>query len=122
MRIEKNAPHTNRRHGQSMGKKIYAVWISLVLALATAGYLFYFQEKLKGSLDAFAHIQETLSMIHDLQNTLADTEAICRGYILTGEDSQLKLCRTSNVELEGMLKQLDALMAHKPGHNARWKS
>ena len=55
-------------------------------------------------------------MIHDLQNNLADTEAICRGYILTGEEGQLKLCRTSAHELDGMLKKLDQLMAHEPGH------
>jgi signal transduction histidine kinase len=81
--------------------------------------LFYYQERLKYSLHAIAHIQETLSLIHDLQNNIADTEAICRGYILTGEEGQLKLCRTSTQELDGMLKKLDQLMAHEPGHQSR---
>jgi len=97
-----------------MGKKIYAVWVSLALTVVLAGYFFYFQEKLKHSLDNIARIQETLSLIHDLQANLADAEAICRGYILTGEERQLAVCRTAVQEVENILGRLSQLSAHDP--------
>jgi signal transduction histidine kinase len=75
--------------GSAIGKKLVAVWISLGVAVFATVYLVTFQEKLRLDLDRLAHIRETLSLVYDLENQLADAESAARGYILTGDERQL---------------------------------
>jgi len=84
----------------SLGKRLIAVWVALAVAVTIAVYLFTYQEKLRFDLDRVAHIRETLSLIYDLENQLADAESSARGYILTGDEQQLE-------RYHGDLKEID---------------
>jgi signal transduction histidine kinase len=74
----------------AMGKRLLAVWVSLAVAVFAAVYLFSFQEKLRLDLDRLAHTLETLSLVYDLENQLAEAESGARGYILTRDPQQLE--------------------------------
>jgi CHASE3 domain sensor protein len=82
-----------------IGKRIIAVWVSLAIAVFSSVYLFTFQEKLRLDLDRVANIRETLSLVYDLENHLADAESGVRGYTLTRDDQQLERYRGA---LEGI--------------------
>jgi signal transduction histidine kinase len=75
--------------GSAMGKKLVAVWVSLGVAVFATVYLVTFQEKLRLDLDRVAHIRETLSLVYDLENQLAEAESAARGYVLTEDERQL---------------------------------
>jgi signal transduction histidine kinase len=77
----------------AMGKKLIAVWVSLAVAVLASIYLFTFQEKLRVDLDRVAHIRETLSLVYDLENQLAEAESGARGYLLTRDPQQLERYR-----------------------------
>ena len=83
-----------------MGKKIIAVWVALAVAVFAAVYLFTFQEKLRLDLDRVAHILETLSLVYDLENQLADAKSGARGYILTRDAQQLERYREAVKEMD----------------------
>jgi len=72
-----------------MGKKLFAVWIALGVAIFATVYLVTLQEKLRLDLDKLAHIRETLSLVYDLETQLADAESAARGYVLTKDEQQL---------------------------------
>jgi signal transduction histidine kinase len=72
-----------------MGKKLVAVWVTLGVAVFATVYLVTFQEKLRLDLDRLAHIRETLSLVYDLENQLAEAESATRGYVLTEDEQQL---------------------------------
>ena len=65
--------------GSAMGKKLVTVWITLGVAVFATVYLVTFQEQLRLDLDRLAHIRETLSLIYDLENHLADAESASQG-------------------------------------------
>jgi signal transduction histidine kinase len=73
-----------------MGKKIFAVWICLGLAITIAVYLFTYQEKLRLDLDRTSRAQETLSLVNDLESNLAEAAAAARGFVIAGGEGQLE--------------------------------
>jgi signal transduction histidine kinase len=81
--------------GSDMGKKLVAVWVTLGVTVFATVYLVTFQEKLRLDLDRLAHIRETLSLVYDLENQLAEAESAARGYILTKDDQQLERYRSA---------------------------
>jgi signal transduction histidine kinase len=89
-----------------MRKKLVAVWVTLAVATFTAVYLFTYQEKLKLDLDRVAHIRETLSLIYDLENHLADAESGARGFILTGDKEQLERYRKAVKKIDRIFAEL----------------
>lgn len=73
-----------------MGRKLFAAWISMGLLMLLVGYFFSYQEELRVNLDRIARTHLMLSMIYDLENNLAEAEALVRGFIITGDDKQLQ--------------------------------
>jgi signal transduction histidine kinase len=99
----------------TMGKMLVAVWISLAVAAFTALYLFTYQEKLRLDLDRVAYIRETVSLIYDLENQLAEAESGARGYILTGDGQQLERYQQAVKEIDRAFSELFQLTAGEPG-------
>ena len=97
-----------------MGKKILAVWVFLIIAIVTVGYLFFIQEKLRLAADELARVQEVLSLIYDAQGNLSDAEAITRGYILTGDEGQLATFQQALRDLGLALERLNRMTANEP--------
>jgi len=60
------------------------------LLMLLVGYFFSYQEELRVNLDRIARTHLMLSMIYDLENNLAEAEALVRGFIITGDDKQLQ--------------------------------
>jgi CHASE3 domain sensor protein len=83
-----------------MGKKLFAAWVAMGLLFLIAGYLFTYQEELRVNLDRIARAHFILSLIYDLQNNLAESEAVVRGFIITGEEKQLKVYPALTREIE----------------------
>jgi signal transduction histidine kinase len=90
----------------TMGKKLIAVWVSLAVAVFASVYLFTFQERLRLDLDKMAHIRETLSLVYDLENHLADAESGARGYILTRDAQQLERYRVAVEAIDPAFNEL----------------
>ena len=101
--------------GSAMGKKLVAVWVTLGVAVFATVYLVTFQEKLRLDLDRLAHIRETLSLIYDLENNLADAESGARGFILTGDEEQLARYREAVKEIDRVFAELYQLTADEAG-------
>lgn len=99
----------------AMGKRIVAVWISLAVAIFTTVYLVSFQEKLRLDLDRVAHIRETLSLVYDLENQLAEAESGARGFILTGDEQQLARYREAVKEMDRAFDELYQLTSIEAG-------
>ena len=78
------------QYNRLMGRKLFAAWVSMALLMLVAGYLFTYQEELRLNLDKIARTHLMLSMIYDLENNLSETEALVRGFIITGDDRQLQ--------------------------------
>lgn len=97
-----------------MGKKIFAAWVFLIIAMVTVGAAFFYQEKYRLTLDEIARVQETLSLIYDAQGNLSDAEAITRGYILTGDEGQLQIFQDAVRQLEQALDRLNQVTANEP--------
>ena len=97
-----------------MGKRIVAVWIAFTVVVFTTIYLFTFQESLRLDLDRVAHIRETLSMVYDLENHLADAESSARGYLLTGEDGQMERHQGEVQEIARSFDELYLFTAGEP--------
>ncbi len=97
-----------------MGKKIFAAWGFLLIAMVTVGYLFFYQEKYRLRLDEIVRLQETLSLIYDAQSNLSDAEAIVRGYILTGDEGQLQIFGKALKDLDHALDRLNRVTANEP--------
>lgn len=120
-RGQDNRPPSGGRKNQSdswwptVGKRLLLVWISLGVAFFTAIYLFSYQEKLRLDLDRVAYIRETLSLIYDLENQLSESESGARGYILTGDEQQLRRYRISVKEMNRAFTALCNLTADSPG-------
>jgi signal transduction histidine kinase len=90
----------------TMGKRLIAVWVSLAVAVFASVYLFTFQERLRLDLDRVAHIRETLSLVYDLENQLAEAESGARGYILTRDAQQLARYRGAVEAIDGAFDEL----------------
>ncbi len=73
-----------------MGKKFFAVWICLGLAIILVVYLFTYQEKLRVNLDRTARAQEVLSLVNDLEGNLAEAAAAALGFAIAGGEGQLE--------------------------------
>jgi signal transduction histidine kinase len=99
----------------AMGKRIVAAWISLGVAVFSTVYLFTFEKKLRLDLDRVAYIRETLSLVYDLENQLADAESGARGYILTGDAQQLERYREAVREIDRAFDALYQLTADEVG-------
>ncbi|MGA7578394.1 MAG: CHASE3 domain-containing protein [Desulfobaccales bacterium] len=91
------------------------VWVALIVAVFTTAYLFTFQEKVRLDLDRVAHIRETLSLVYDLENHLADAESAARGFVLGGEESQLVRYQEEIKETSPTFDELYQLTADEPG-------
>jgi signal transduction histidine kinase len=89
-----------------MGRKLFAAWVSMALLMLVAGYLFTYQEELRLNLDKIARTHLMLSMIYDLENNLAEAEALVRGFIITGDDRQLQGYPEETRELERLFAEL----------------
>ena len=98
-----------------MRKKLVAVWVALAVATFTAVYLFTYQEKLKIDLDRVAYIRETLSLVYDLENNLAEAESGARGFILTGDEEQLERYREAVKETDRVFTELYQQTADEAG-------
>jgi signal transduction histidine kinase len=90
----------------AMGKKLIAVWVSLAVAVFASVYLFTFQERLRLDLDKMAQVRETLSLVYDLENQLADAESEARGYILTRDPQQLESYRAAVAAIDPAFNEL----------------
>ena len=101
--------------GSAMGKKLVAVWVTLGVVVFATVYLVTFQEQLRLDLDRLAHIRETLSLIYDLENNLADAESGARGFILTGDEEQLARYREAVNEIDRVFAELYQLTADEAG-------
>ncbi|MBI4643725.1 MAG: CHASE3 domain-containing protein [Deltaproteobacteria bacterium] len=99
----------------AIGKILVAVWISLAVAIFTTVYLFTYQEKLRLDLDRVAHIRETLSLVYDLENQLADAESGARGFILTGDEEQLERYRKAVKGIDRVFAELHQLTVDEAG-------
>jgi signal transduction histidine kinase len=96
-----------------MGRKLFAAWVSMALLMLVAGYLFTYQEELRLNLDKIARTHLMLSMIYDLENNLAETEALVRGYIITGDDKQLQA-------YPGVTREIDRVFAELAFHTENY--
>jgi len=97
-----------------MGKKLFAAWVSMALLFVIAGYLFTYQEELRVNLDRVAHTHTVLSLIYDLQNNLAEAEAVVRGFIITGDEKQLKAYPVITREIKQLFKETRYLVENEP--------
>jgi signal transduction histidine kinase len=97
-----------------MDRKLLAVWLSLFLVIFSAGYLITYQEKTTFDLNRLARIQEILSIIYDLENNLANAEALTRGYVITGDKGQLGAYQEALGEIQRRYQQLKAITADNP--------
>ncbi|MEJ2070786.1 MAG: CHASE3 domain-containing protein, partial [Syntrophobacterales bacterium] len=97
-----------------MGKKLFAAWVSMALLFMIAGYLFTYQEELRVNLDRVAHTHAVLSLIYDLQNNLAEAEAVVRGFIITGDEKQLKAYPVITREIKQLFKETRYLVENEP--------
>jgi signal transduction histidine kinase len=98
-----------------MGKRLLAVWITLGMAFFAMVYLVTYQEKLRLDLDRLAHIRETLSLIYDLENQLAEAESAARGYILTKDEQQFERYHAAVKEIDRAFADLHQLTADEAG-------
>jgi len=99
----------------AMGKRIVAVWIALAVAVFATVYLVTYQEKLRLDLDRVAHIRETLALVYDLENQLAEAESGARGFILTGDEQQLARYRSAVKEMDRAFDELYQLTSDEAG-------
>jgi len=97
-----------------MGRKLFAAWVSMALLMLAAGYLFTYQEELRLNLDKIAHTHLMLSMIYDLENNLAETEALVRGFIITGDDRQLQGYPEEVREIDRLFAELSYYTENDP--------
>jgi signal transduction histidine kinase len=97
-----------------MGKKLFAAWVAMGLLFLIAGYLFTYQEELRVNLDRIARAHFILSLIYDLQNNLAESEAVVRGFIITGEEKQLKAYPVATREIKELFKELQHVTEDDP--------
>lgn len=98
-----------------MAKKLVAVWVTLGVVVFATVYLVTFEEQLRLDLDRLAHIRETLSLIYDLENNLADAESGARGFTLTGDGEQLARYREAVKEINRVFVELYQLTADEAG-------
>jgi signal transduction histidine kinase len=98
-----------------MGKKTLAVWISLGLAIFTAGYLFTYQEQLRLDLDRLSHTQKILSSLNQLEGSLSEAVAAARGLMISGEDGQLERYPSLVREIDHLFMGLKEMTAAEPG-------
>ncbi|MFA4903252.1 MAG: CHASE3 domain-containing protein [Desulfobaccales bacterium] len=101
--------------GSGIGKKLVAVWITLGVAIFATVYLVTFQEQLRLDLDKLAHIRETLSLVYDLENQLADAESAARGYVLTKDEQQLDRYHVAVKNIDQAFADLYQLTADEAG-------
>jgi signal transduction histidine kinase len=97
-----------------MGKKTLAVWISLGLAIFTAGYLFTYQERLRLDLNRLSHTQEILSSLNQLEGSLSEAVAAARGFMISGEERQLEGYPRLVREIDHLFMRLKELTAAEP--------
>ena len=97
-----------------MGKKLFAAWVSMALLFVIAGYLFTYQEELRVNLDRVARTHAVLSLIYDLQNNLAEAEALVRGFIITGDEKQLKAYPVITREIKNLFKEIRYFVENDP--------
>ncbi len=97
-----------------MGKKLFAAWVAMGLLFLIAGYLFTYQEELRVNLDRIARAHFILSLIYDLQNNLAESEAVVRGFIITGEEKQLKVYPAITREIEQLFREIHDFVEDDP--------
>ncbi len=102
-----------------MGKKIFAAWTALGLAIVTAAYLFTYQEKLRLNLSKIALSQEKLSLVYDLQSHLCGAEVCTRSYVETGEAGQWQTYQNSVQEIQRIFTRLHRLAGDNPEQQAR---
>ncbi len=89
-----------------MGRKLFAAWVSMAILMLVAGYLFTYQEELRLNLDKIARTHLMLSIIYDLENNLAEAEALVRGFIITGDDRQLQTYPEETREINRLFEEL----------------
>jgi len=97
-----------------MGRKLFAAWVSMALLMLVAGYLFTYQEELRLNLDKVARTHLMLSMIYDLENNLAESEALVRGFIITGDDRQLQGYPEETREIDRLFAELSFYTENDP--------
>ena len=97
-----------------MGKKLFAAWVTMGLLFLIVGYLFTYQEELRVNLDRVARTHAVLSLIYDLQNNLAEAEAVVRGFIITGDEKQLKAYPVITREIKKLFKEIHYLVNNDP--------
>jgi signal transduction histidine kinase len=100
--------------GSALGKRLFAVWVTLGIVFFVTVYLVTYQEKLRLNLGRLAHIRETLSLTYDLENQLAEAESAARGYILTGDEQQLARHHATDKEFDRVFAELYQLTSSEP--------
>lgn len=102
-----------------MGKKILLAWGLIVLAVIALYYQFAYQEKIRLDFSRVAHSLQVLSLIYDLENNVANAEAAVRGYIISGEEQQLKQYHDDTAEIHRLLTELTRATQGEAGQQ-RW--
>ena len=102
------------QYNRLMGRKLFAAWVSMALLMLVAGYLFTYQEELRLNLDKIARTHLMLSMIYDLENNLSETEALVRGFIITGDDRQLQGYPEETREIDRLFAELSFYTENYP--------
>jgi signal transduction histidine kinase len=102
-----------------MGKKILLAWGLIVLAVIALYYQFAYQEKIRLDFSRVTHSLQVLGLIYELQNNVADIEDAVRGYIINGEERQLKQYRDDTAEIQRILSELTQATQDEPGQQ-RW--
>jgi len=83
------------------------------LLMLLVGYFFSYQEELRLNLDRIARTHLMLSMIYDLENNLAAADALVWGFIITGDDKQLR-------EYPATTKEIDRIFAELSFHTENY--
>jgi signal transduction histidine kinase len=102
-----------------MGKKILLAWLLIILAIIAVYYQFTYQEKIRLDLNRVAHSLQVLALIYDLQNNLANANAAVRGYIISGDEQQLKQYSSFTGEISRLLTELTRATQEEPDQQ-RW--
>ena len=89
-------------------------WVTVGLLFLIVGYLFTYQEELRVNLDRVARTHAGLSLIYDLQNNLAEAEAVVRGFIINGDEKLLKAYPVITKEIKQLFKELQYLVNNDP--------
>jgi signal transduction histidine kinase len=102
----------------SMGRKLFAAWVSMGLLILIVAYFFSYQEEFRVNLDRMDRTYQMLSLVYDLENNLYEAEAMVRGFLITGDDKHLQEYAGDTREINRIFTEL-ALHTEKDSEERR---